>query len=868
MSHRLPAAILMVLAWIPPASADTLQILVSDVKASVSASQNRGQYLLRFEVLMEIRNTSDTVFDLKNLNAELTADETPLSSISPADGQFANVRLSPQQTVRQRTQFELPIYPKTPPDLQLQIRSADSEPAIQSIDITDILREQCAFPTELTGPRNCLALIQVRRSLDAASVWFLGPRLQQLHAQGIRRIILQAENPEQKFEISLAVRQWLKYSMENSRQPAGLLTPFVPLPADFRSLMITGSSAAFFPGSSTQTGPYFSDNPEEAIRTSLLDVYRIIPVSEAIADLQHPNPAIRQAALGGIADSLTFEDAAPLLRAISADDQAARIDIASVLQRLPGRQAVEALAEMALDENSDIAAVAMNSLAASEDHYAPQAVSELWLEGHHLPRLRQTLAAAMVKSGRERWIPFLEDFVQEFLEAATSGKSGGYEPASLESALQFLHQSDSASMADEVRAAIPEVTSTDVFDVLARHLLQLPEQTAEDQRLLRELLGKRVSQGQITTTVQLAAVRLKPAGWTTQLLEYHLQRKQLPQATSRFDAVLACASRSQLLMIAEKTDQLDSEEQAMLIQAMIADQLPDWRNIAAQLLQREPDRYSIGVIEELGRDASEQSIAIMEAALKSRIETLQGTREASVYGQQYIEQLLAHLSGLAHPECRRLINRVCRDDNSWVAGLARTSRNQARVRSPAFRALVEEYELRQSGDKDAARSALEAALRLDPYLVDAWVRRSSTRMHAGEFESAMQDLQKADTLSPENPEVLSMTALVNVRLGNVQDGLSSTDSLIAEMPDDDYALYNGACTYARAAERTETSAEDRDSWRDRAIQLLEQTNATGFNDHEHLVEDPDLFSLHMHPRWEAIVAAARGNADKASEDNE
>ncbi len=868
MSDRLLTALLFMFVGIQTASADRLQISVTEVEASVSATQNRGQYLLRLDVLMKIQNTSDTEFDLKNLSAELTADETPLRNITSGDDQFANVRLAPSQSVTQKPRFELPVYPQSVPDLQLQIRSADQQTDIRTVDITAVLQEQCAFPTELIGPRNCLALIQVQRSLDAASIWFLAPRLQKLHADGIRRIILAAEEPEQKFAISLAVRQWLKYSMENSRQPAGLFSPFAPLPADFRSLMISGSTAAFFPGSSTQTEPQFTDNPEEAIRASLLDVYRILPVSEAIADLRHPNSAVRRAALAGIADSLSFDDAAPLLQGISADNTAARMDIASVLQRLPGRRAVQALAEMALDENSEIAAVAMKSLAASQDHYSPQAVNELWLEGHHSPHLRQTLAEAMVKSGNENWIPFLEDFVREFLEAAVSAKSGGYEPASLESALQFLQQSGAGSMVEEVRSAISSVNSSEVFDVLARHLLQLPEQTPEDQRLLRELFGRKIASGQITATVQLAAIRLKPAEWTTDLLDHHLRRKEIPRATSRFDAVLACASRSQLLMIAEKTEQLDSEEQAMLIQAMITDQLPAWRTIAEQLLQREPDRYSIGVIEELGRDASESSIAVLQAALKHRIQTLEGTREASVYGQQYLQQLLTHLSGFAHPECRRMINQCCRDANSWVAELARTARQQARSRSPAFRALIEEYQLRQSGDNDGAQSALETALRLDPYLVDSWVRRSSTRMHAGNFESAMQDLKKADTLSPENPEVLSMTALVNIRLGNVQEGLAATDALIAEMPDDDYALYNGACTYSRAAEQDGTSAADRESWRDRAIQLLEQTNATGFNDHEHLVKDPDLISLHVHPRWDAVVAAARGNADKKNEDNE
>ena len=35
----------------------------------------------------------------------------------------------------------------------------------------------------------------------------------------------------------------------------------------------------------------------------------------------------------------------------------------------------------------------------------------------------------------------------------------------------------------------------------------------------------------------------------------------------------------------------------------------------------------------------------------------------------------------------------------------------------------------------------------------------------------------------------------------VVEGLQAADQLIASVPFDDYALYNGACSYARAAER-------------------------------------------------------------------
>ncbi|MFM7922718.1 MAG: hypothetical protein ACKPJJ_21065, partial [Planctomycetaceae bacterium] len=82
---------------------------------------------------------------------------------------------------------------------------------------------------------------------------------------------------------------------------------------------------------------------------------------------------------------------------------------------------------------------------------------------------------------------------------------------------------------------------------------------------------------------------------------------------------------------------------------------------------------------------------------------------------------------------------------------------------------------------------------------------------------------------------------------------------IASVPFDDYALYNGACSYARAAERAETSADDKARWIARAVELIKATNATGFDDDEHLAEDSDLKILHDHSEWAGLLEAAKSN---------
>ena len=141
-------------------------------------------------------------------------------------------------------------------------------------------------------------------------------------------------------------------------------------------------------------------------------------------------------------------------------------------------------------------------------------------------------------------------------------------------------------------------------------------------------------------------------------------------------------------------------------------------------------------------------------------------------------------------------------------------------------------------------------------------------MHAGEFDAAFSDLKQADELSPDSTEVTSMIALVMIRQGKVDEGLKVTEQLLSLAPEDDFALYNGACAYARAAERTEVADADRSRYVERAVELLRKTNETGFTDFEHLGDDVDLLALHEHPQWNSLIDGARANATKNAEPEE
>ena len=862
MFARFAAALLVFcLCRISVADQDDLQVDISRIRSTVSATRQRGEFSLRLNLLLKVTNSSNTAIPMTAPSVSLEMNDVSQRILLPEGGQLPVGQLAPNQTIPIQLSVEIESFPAELPKLVIQLHFSGEADATFSTSLTDRLAESHRYKVEYLGPKKCLAVISLDDSPDPLSVWFLGPQLRSIHDSGVRRVILSPSEPSAAGRVPLLVRQWLQNALGTPNPRAAVLTPFTPLPADFFSLNVVGSnggmSSPFDRGASL-----FSEELQQAIFDSLSAVYRVIPKDEAFADLGNENSGVRRAALLGIIDSLTFTEAAPVLNRISGESTEFQRDLVSCLRLIPGKEAILALKDLALGDNAELALTALLAIAIRADDHAVDALSDIWEEGLHRPELRHHAAEAMLGASNISWHPFLEDYIDDYLEAATQGNSGGYNTALIGSILETLEVNGLSSVGQKVTETASKLGNSPARDALLKYLLQKTERSPAQDQLLLETLGQQVQEGRVSTNIQLAALRLRPAEWTESLFADFLSGPKGPTPSIPFDAILACATPEQLRTIAESRDQLDPETTGLLLTAMAVDQVPEWKPFAAEVLSREPDRHTLGVVQLLAQDASEQSIAILINAARKRISSLEGTRDASSTGQQFLQQTLSQLAMMTHPECRRFINQLCRDPNQWVAELAETERQNARSRSPAIRALIEEYQQRKAGDTKAALSALQLAVELDPFLPDCWVRSSSVKMHAGEFESSMRDLQRADALSPDNSEVLSMKALVNVRLGNVQQGLDTADALIAEMPKDDFALYNGACTYARAAERNDSSENDRTTWTDRAIALLDQTNATGFTDFEHLQQDPDLSSLHQHPRWQSIVETARRNAEQ------
>jgi hypothetical protein len=99
-------------------------------------------------------------------------------------------------------------------------------------------------------------------------------------------------------------------------------------------------------------------------------------------------------------------------------------------------------------------------------------------------------------------------------------------------------------------------------------------------------------------------------------------------------------------------------------------------------------------------------------------------------------------------------------------------------------------------------------------------------------------------------EQLVPLMIAALEAGKFDHARDMAEQAIAWQPKNPVHRYNLACIEARAGVATQP----------RAIALLEQAVALGFNNAELLQSDPDLASLHEHPRFPAFVASAARNA--------
>lgn len=765
---------------------------------------------------------------------------------------------------------DAPEAPEPPPDT----------PPAGSIDLNAEFRNLHRLNIERIGPDGVLAVVSSEREFDMLSVWVLDERLQQLSKDGVSRIIFEAAK-ENTLKVSGEAGMWIS-GLQGATLANGIQN-LIPLPRPQTQFRF----AALARAETIQDGSPFRQrwmaqkfsSRDDAIVEALQSLYRVAQVQQALRDLESPNPGVRRAALAGSVDRLTEDQANRMLDKTIAGTPQQQRELASLLNQLPGRRAIETLRELVLSDKDvsladksisqldaeSVASAALAGLATSQDETAITAMTEIWDAGNANPKLRTLAAAAMVRSDDARWTTMVAAWVQETLDLAVAGQTAGFSRPHVSAAVARLIDWQHDLTLARLRSSLASVKLSELQDELITRLVQSGQPA--DLAAVRPVITTRLRNGSVSREVREAAATLRDNSWA-QLLIDDFWRSSGSGGRNGEDSlrvILLCAAPPQLEQLIKSWEKLPRNARSELLSHLAQQDHPAWRGFAESTLNSAPDMSSIA-LSLLAEDASEESIQILLKRARSLVAEISNP-DAPPAAFQNALQLLGPISLFTHPECRQILNQAVRTANLEFNKQINGFRSNSRSRSPAQRLLYEYYQLRQADNEEAAGKMLELALQADPFFPEAWVRRASVRMHAGNFEEAMIDLQHANDLSPQHEEVVSMIALVLVRQGKVDEGLAVAEDLVRQAPKDLYALYNGACACARAAERPDSSPEKRTQYLARAIELLKLNNDAGHDDHEHMSTDPDLNALHDHPEWPGILEAARINEKNNPEKN-
>ena len=628
-------------------------------------------------------------------------------------------------------------------------------------------------------------------------------------------------------------------------------------------------------------------NEADAVTRAAQSCYERLPADEAFESVFQSDAGLRRAALNATIDRLNAAQIDKLLTFVQKGDRDDKLVIIPYLSRLTADHVIELLSELSQSPDVDISLAALTSLMGNDHPQTVQAVGLLWERAEENRLLRQTIVAAAMNLHDYRWNDLLANHANQLLrffaaqirdpfvgiETDTSvsqrtedaaseniddpnlqGSAGNSQHAvRLKALLKVLPANEYPILLEAARETVLQISDHQIQDS-AMQYIRLASDDA-DRRLVEKYLEMRLASGAISDTVADAAYRYPGPEWTDQLLKLAFNEKTTNGSLKRkaLTYALRGANLEQLNSIVEQLDPQDPYVQGMVLKHLAGVDHPKWSQMAADLLQKQNSAAN-DAIDILALNGSENSIALLNDRLRSLIESeTDFDHPAEASQRSFADRLITKLGVFSHPEVYRTLNRCMRHKNRNISETTMRVLSALHRRSPAYSLIEDAVALKKQKKYAEALEKSAEATETDPFSPDALLYRASLFLRDDRLDVALADLTEADQLNPEEPSTLNTIALVLVRKGQLENGLKMAEETLKLDPDEDSNLYNTCCVFARASEQGSDDQSKREPYRNRAFELLEKSVANGFDDLDHLLNDPDLDCLHDSPRWAKIV---------------
>lgn len=785
-------------------------------------------------------------------------------------------------------------------------RGPDS--GVVSIDLNQTLRDLTKISSESLGPDGCLALIRINRDLDIPAIWLLDERLKQTLETPARRLIVVAENVQQKLHVSV-FGEWIR--SEFLVDSPGSLPPDQRL-VDVRVAGFTypGTEIARRHASSAGSDIALHDQVDEAIRQSLRPVYRFVSADVLLGDLLRAPTTVKAAAATSV-DRLSRDQQQTLFDALLNDSEETLAPIIPDLFRCSDPQVTNVLQQLASSSREQTAAAAVRCLAQSSSPEVQRIFEELWRHpaASQAAFLQDAIVSATIEIDDHRWASFVALWVETRLRNVAQGNgSVAQRQGSTDTSLSpnpdlpddrppavddrgdpAAEVPAPAAPPDEPDAANPPAPmnrgeverltlalaylrahgDVSALNIQRQWLLQIPIpqiqdvvvqniwgwQQAEDEALVRAYIRTRLNSGQITDTTRNAVLIFPDREWSEALLKDFRQVSTPLHARRRsLQSALRCSDTQTLDQLVSSIDSLDTQSQGFLLEHLAAVGYPSWHEIAERLFRNNGPLFH-QLMDILLADGSERSVLIMTRRLDELITPENGSREITPENRMHAERLISRVSLFVHPEARKVLNRCARSTDEIIRGRTQGAFAAAARRSPSEPIYAMALSSFYAGQFQEALQAVEQAIEADELRASLYLLRGEILLRMDRTDEAKQSLLYADFLNPESPAIWLQIALLKTQQSRIDEGLKLVDEALKLGESDPLHFVSAAAVFSEAAARCPPEEADRKAeFIDKSFTQLETARSNGFANMSRLQLDSIFAPLKDDPRWKAIAS--------------
>jgi len=162
------------------------------------------------------------------------------------------------------------------------------------------------------------------------------------------------------------------------------------------------------------------------------------------------------------------------------------------------------------------------------------------------------------------------------------------------------------------------------------------------------------------------------------------------------------------------------------------------------------------------------------------------------------------------------------------------------------------------GNDERALDDFTSLIEKDPTGAKVYQYRAMVHARMGKEEEANKDLAKFIELGKSRVNQAYVEAIVSAYLGQDEEGMKQLELHIQERSNDNGFLYDAACAYAIASRAlSEDKPPKSKEYGERAVALLEETVAHGYDNYSLMQTDPDLDSIHDHSGYQDLLRKAQ-----------